>query len=57
MNASAALFGSFLLLAVFRGGNIQVLHLDSIVVAIDNIGWLAVHVACNDIADTGIPRR
>lgn len=35
------------------GGNILVSHLDPIVGAINNIGWLAVHVACNDIATTG----
>jgi hydrogenase expression/formation protein HypE len=39
------------------GGDILVSHLDPIVGAIDNIGWLAVHVACNDIATTGIPPR
>jgi hydrogenase expression/formation protein HypE len=31
--------------------------MDPIVGAIGNIGWLAVHVACNDIATTGIPPR
>jgi hydrogenase expression/formation protein HypE len=39
------------------GNDILVSHLDPIVGAIDNIGWLAVHVACNDIATTGIPPR
>jgi thiamin-phosphate kinase len=39
------------------GGDILVSHMDPIVGAIDNIGWLAVHVACNDIATTGIPPR
>jgi len=39
------------------GGDILVSHLDPVVGAIDNIGWLAVHVACNDIATTGIPPR
>jgi hydrogenase maturation factor len=39
------------------GGEILVSHLDPVVGAIDNIGWLAVHVACNDIATTGIPPR
>jgi len=39
------------------GGDILVSHLDPIVGAIDNIGWLAVHVACNDIATSGIPPR
>jgi hydrogenase expression/formation protein HypE len=37
------------------GGDILASHLDPIVGAIGNIGWLAVHVACNDIATTGIP--
>jgi hydrogenase expression/formation protein HypE len=39
------------------GGDILVSHLDPIVGAIANIGWLAVHVACNDIATSGIPPR
>jgi hydrogenase expression/formation protein HypE len=39
------------------GGDILVSHLDPIVGAIGNIGWLAVHVACNDIATAGIPPR
>ncbi|MBN1893455.1 hydrogenase expression/formation protein HypE [bacterium] len=39
------------------GNDILVSHLDPIVGAIGNIGWLAVHVACNDIATTGIPPR
>lgn len=39
------------------GDDILVSHLDPIVGAIGNIGWLAVHVACNDIATTGIPPR
>jgi len=39
------------------GGDILVSHLDPIVGAIRDIGWLAVHVACNDIATTGIPPR
>ena len=39
------------------GGDILVSHLDPIVGAIDDIGWLAVHVACNDIATTGVPPR
>ncbi|MEA3326303.1 MAG: AIR synthase family protein [Chloroflexota bacterium] len=32
-------------------------HLDPIVGAVKNIGWLAVHVACNDIATSGAPPR
>lgn len=39
------------------GGDILVSHLDPIVGAIGNIGWLAVHVACNDIATSGIAPR
>jgi hydrogenase maturation factor len=39
------------------GGDILVSHMDPIVGAIDNIGWLAVHVACNDIATSGVPPR
>jgi hydrogenase expression/formation protein HypE len=39
------------------GGDILVSHVDPIVGAIDNIGWLAVHVACNDIAASGVPPR
>jgi hydrogenase maturation factor len=39
------------------GNDMLVSHLDPIVGAIDNIGWLAVHVACNDIATTGLPPR
>ena len=32
-------------------------HVDPIVGASANIGWLAVHVACNDIATSGIAPR
>ena len=39
------------------GGDILISHLDPIVGAIGNIGWLAVHVACNDIATSGVPPR
>jgi hydrogenase expression/formation protein HypE len=39
------------------GGDLLVSHMDPIVGAIGNIGWLAVHVACNDIAASGIPPR
>ncbi len=39
------------------GGDIVVSHLDPIVGAVENIGWLAVHVACNDIATAGVPPR
>jgi len=39
------------------GGDILASHLDPIVGAVGNIGWLAVHVACNDIAASGIRPR
>ena len=39
------------------GGDILVSHVDPIVGAIGNIGWLAVHVACNDIAACGVSPR
>ncbi len=39
------------------GGDILVSHVDPIVGAIGDIGWLAVHVACNDVATAGIPPR
>jgi hydrogenase expression/formation protein HypE len=39
------------------GGDILISHVDPIVGAIGNIGWLAVHVACNDIATSGAPPR
>jgi hydrogenase expression/formation protein HypE len=39
------------------GGDILVSHVDPIVGAIGDIGWLAVHVACNDVAASGIPPR
>jgi len=32
-------------------------HVDPIVGAVNDIGWLAVHVACNDIATSGMPPR
>lgn len=32
-------------------------HVDPIVGAVKDIGWLAVHVACNDIATSGTPPR
>jgi len=37
------------------GGEILISHVDPIVGAIGNIGWLAVHVACNDIATRLFP--
>jgi hydrogenase expression/formation protein HypE len=39
------------------GSDILVSHVDPIVGAIGDIGWLAVHVACNDIAASGIQPR
>jgi hydrogenase expression/formation protein HypE len=39
------------------GGDILISHVDPIVGAIGNIGWLAVHVACNDVATSGAPPR
>jgi hydrogenase expression/formation protein HypE len=39
------------------GNDILASHIDPIVGAVQNIGWLAVHVACNDIATSGMPPR
>jgi hydrogenase expression/formation protein HypE len=39
------------------GEEILASHVDPIVGAIGDIGWLAVHVACNDIAAAGVPPR
>jgi len=39
------------------GDEILVSHVDPIVGAIGDIGWLAVHVACNDVATAGVPPR
>jgi len=39
------------------GGDILVSHVDPIVGAVGDIGWLAVHVACNDVAASGIRPR
>jgi hydrogenase expression/formation protein HypE len=39
------------------GNDILASHVDPIVGAVNNIGWLAVHVACNDIATSGMPPR
>ena len=39
------------------GGDILVSHIDPIVGASDEIGWLAVHVACNDVATSGVAPR
>ena len=39
------------------GDDILASHVDPIIGAIGNLGWLAVHVACNDIAASGIAPR
>lgn len=39
------------------GGDILVSHVDPIVGAVGEIGWLAVHVACNDVAAAGVAPR
>jgi hydrogenase expression/formation protein HypE len=39
------------------GGDLLLSHVDPIVGAVNEIGWLAVHVACNDIAASGIRPR
>ena len=38
-------------------GNVLVAHADPIVGAISHIGWLSVHIACNDIAVRGVKPR
>lgn len=39
------------------GSQLLASHLDPIVGAVENIGWLAVHVACNDVATSGAAPR
>lgn len=39
------------------GGDILVSHVDPIVGAMEDAGWLAVHVACNDVAASGVRPR
>ena len=39
------------------GDEVLVSHVDPIVGAIGDIGWLAVHVACNDVATAGVTPR
>lgn len=39
------------------GNGVLVSHVDPIVGAVNEIGWLAVHVACNDIATSGTRPR
>ncbi len=51
-----ALFGEDVALTRV-GDDILASHVDPIVGAVNNIGWLAVHVACNDIATSGMPPR
>ncbi|RPH55289.1 MAG: hydrogenase expression/formation protein HypE [Chloroflexi bacterium] len=51
-----AVFGEDVALTRINDG-VLVSHLDPIVGAVENIGWLAVHVACNDIATSGAPPR
>ena len=44
--------------AVIRiGTKVMAVHADPIVGAIRKIGWLSVHIACNDIAVQGVPPR
>ncbi len=38
-------------------GKALVVHVDPITGAVENIGWLAVHIACNDIAVRGVRPR
>ncbi len=51
-----AVFGEDVALTRIDNG-ILISHLDPIVGAVKNIGWLAMHVACNDIATSGAPPR
>jgi hydrogenase expression/formation protein HypE len=39
------------------GNDILLSHVDPIVGAVSGIGWLAMHVSCNDIACSGIPPK
>lgn len=39
------------------GNDLLASHVDPIIGAIQDIGWLAVHISCNDIATSGIPPR
>ncbi len=38
-------------------GKVLIVHADPIVGAVSNIGWLSVHIACNDIAVRGVRPR
>ena len=51
-----AVFGEDVSLTRIKDGML-VSHIDPIVGAVKNIGWLAVHVACNDIATSGTRPR
>lgn len=51
-----AVFGEDIALTRVKEG-LLVSHLDPIVGAVKNIGSLAVHVACNDVATSGAPPR
>lgn len=51
-----SVFGEDVALTRIQDG-ILVSHVDPIVGAVKDIGWLAVHVACNDVATSGTPPR
>lgn len=51
-----SVFGEDVAITRVRDG-VLVSHVDPIVGAVKDIGWLAVHVACNDIATSGTPPR
>jgi len=51
-----AVFGEDVALTRF-GDDLLASHVDPIVGAIGHIGWLAVHVACNDLAASGVAPR
>ena len=51
-----SVFGEDVALTRIEDG-LLVSHVDPIVGAVKDIGWLAVHVACNDVATSGTPPR
>ena len=51
-----SVFGEDVALTRIEDGML-VSHVDPIVGAVKDIGWLAVHVACNDVATSGTPPR
>lgn len=51
-----SVFGEDVALTRIEDGML-VSHVDPIIGAVKDIGWLAVHVACNDIATSGTPPR